>query len=114
MLPLVEFVLEKFGAFDFVPSPDDDELWGAQEDWEGAYMDGYKLPESLAGEGERANELRAAKKEGRLAKVDIGLKAINSELGETEEYQAYKHKGTPDERQTRITETLAFLHSRGG
>lgn len=107
LVPLVEFVLAKFGKFDIVPSPDEDSLWSDGGDWSGAYTEAYEISQDLAVKGETANEMRHAKKEGKLSSGKINL---TSEQGELE---VYKHHKSSDERRDRITETLAFLHSRG-
>lgn len=109
LVPLVEYVIDKFGAFDVKYSKDEESIsWSDVQDWEGTYGKGYQVPERLAGEGERANELRVAKKEGRV----VGGEAADKPAGLEVDMEVSKRK-KDGERQTRITETLAFLHSRG-
>lgn len=112
LLPLVDFVVDKFGEFDLVPAPDDEELQAQEAEWSGAYNEDYEIPAELAVKGEQANAMRNAKKSGRMPVENGSAKSDNGLMLDDDISITKKHKGS-NEGQSRMTDTLAFLHSRG-
>lgn len=105
--PLVKHLLETFAPFDLQPAPDADaEVMDAlaEVDWQGRYHPDYVVPTELADRAAVRDDLRRTKAFGRPreAKPDFDLAGI---LGEEEIVDK--------DRVHKLTQTLAYLHSRG-
>lgn len=104
LLPHIGTLVELFGEFDLIPSPDADDLVAAA-DWMGTYTESYAVSADLSQSADRFTALQKAKS---IGGVQWDPTVEKTHLADEE----MEHK--PDaSRREKLTKTLAWLNSRG-
>ncbi|KAK8869620.1 hypothetical protein IAR55_000187 [Kwoniella newhampshirensis] len=106
LIALTDHVVELFGPFDLNPAPSSDLIEETQE-WQGTYDETYRVSDHLLASGERATSLQKTKKSGHGPSDASDLETPTVDLAELDE------SSVGEDRQKKITKTLAWLHSRG-
>ncbi|WRT67335.1 uncharacterized protein IL334_004305 [Kwoniella shivajii] len=104
LVELADHIIHIFGEFD-IDSISPSEVFDQSYEWTGTYDESYSLPIELVAAAERSEKLQEAKKKG-AAHWEIPTPKEPS----VQEFYQYRPN---EEREKRITNTLAWLHSRG-
>lgn len=105
LLEQVHNVTGPFGNFDLDPLPEDLSL--QDDDFRGTYNDDYVIPEAIRVPANRDTMIRDAKRRASAAHLS------NEVIATTADYDIESKVKIDPKRRRRITQALAFLHSRG-
>nr|XP_019042435.1 endothelin-converting enzyme [Kwoniella bestiolae CBS 10118]OCF21365.1 endothelin-converting enzyme [Kwoniella bestiolae CBS 10118] len=104
LIQLTDHIVDIFGEFD-VDSLSSSDLLDESAEWKGTFDESYTVPADLVASAEEAEQLRQSKKTG-----GVRWEVPSSRAEGVQEFYEYRPN---EEREERITKTLAWLHSRG-
>lgn len=95
-------MIDVFEPFDLQPAPDAEDV-SVQADWSGAYDETYTVSAQLADQSSRFEALRKTKTFGRPSEAKPAFEMNTVDATHT----------VDEEKRSKLTKTLAYLHSRG-
>lgn len=110
IVPLVHHIADLFGPFDLIPASERDSKVEETPDWTSTYTDDYELPLDLVAMTARVDELRASRQRGGHTWEALQAPPLDDEGLDV---SMDDHLAEAADRINRLTDTVAWLHSRG-
>lgn len=105
---MADFVMDNFGPFDLIPAPKMDIVVDIV-DWRGAYTEDFVVSDKLIASAERYDTLRQAK----VTAGTVWERPAREQMVSLLEADDLAIIDNNSDRTKKITQTLAWLHSRG-